>query len=108
MTGRRIIDMLRPGRVIVGRRAYLFARWQRLRTPRPGLSDKQAWALIDRGVRGWRPGGHRLAGMRAERRIINPAVRFMPVTRQYNEIIKVRRKQGAYPPLPWPKKKPSR
>lgn len=87
---------------------YLFARWKRLNGKHQDylhisrLGHKPRTEL----QRGWMPGRWRLDGMRASRRVIEPAVRFMPQNRVHNEVIRRRRKQGAYPPLPWEKKKP--
>lgn len=104
----RIIDLLRPHpRVVGGMRMYFKARWMhKVRDARwPGAT----WKAKPRQTGGWLPGRHRLAGLRAMRRVIEPAVRYEPVTRQCNEISMRRRKQGAYPPdFTWTRRKPLR
>lgn len=93
----RILDMLRPHPIAVGMRSYLKARW------RNKLRDKryEIWQPKREGVRGWLPGKLRLAGMRPPRRVIDAAVPYQPITRQYNDIVRYRRRQEAYrfPPL---------
>lgn len=92
-SGHRIIDKLRPKRRAVGMRSYLMARWRR-KEARCGLKFGHKPRTEEQ--RGWMPGRWRLDGLQAPRRVINPAVRFIPQNRIYNEI--VRAKQGAYPP----------
>lgn len=99
--GHRILDVMQPRPRAVGMRAYLMARWRR----KQGVLDWSAWYINRIGhkprtehQRGWMPGKWRIDGMQAPRRVINPAVRYWPVTRICNEIRRRRRKQGAWPP----------
>lgn len=101
----RIIDMLRPGTLVD--RSYMWARW---RSRRYGgaywYSERSPWKAGKRQTGGWLPGRHRLAGLRPMRHIIEPAVRYMPVTRQYNEIVERRWKNKEFV-YPWDRRKPS-
>ncbi len=100
--------MLRPRPLIVGGMLHYWkARWRRKHWPgysRPSVHKKRKpWQ------RGWLPGRHCIDGMRAPRRVINPAVRYQPVTRQYNELLTRLWKQKAFRRrLPWDRFNPKR
>ena len=101
----RIIDLLRPHpRVVGGMHHYFKARWRlEVRHDHRRIGHKPR----PRQTGGWLPGRWRWAGLKPMRRIIDPAVRYEPVTRQYNEILRRRYKQSAYPPdFTWTRRKP--
>lgn len=97
----RIIDKLRPRPLVIGgMRHYWKARWHRRHWP--GYSRPQYHKKTKSWQRGWLPGRHRIDGMKAPRRVIDPAVRYWPITRQYNELLPHLRKQGTFKRrLPW-------
>jgi len=65
-------------------------------------AGRSPWKPKPNQTGGWLPGRHRWAGLRPMRRVIEPAVRYMPVTRQANEI-RAQRKKFLYP---WDKRRP--
>ena len=108
----RILDRLRPHPLVVGgMQRYWMARWKGGNWP--GLSFKNYHKKKKPWQRGWMPGRLRLDGMRAPTRVINPAVRYQPVIRQYNELLPHLWKQQAFKRrMPWgrfnPKRSPPR
>lgn len=96
--GTRLLDMLRPRMRAVGLRSYLKASWKRRHAKTFDYPSVACLLRNKRKIGGWLPGRWRLDGLRPRRRVVNPAPRYMPRIRQYNEIVMRRRKQGAFPP----------
>ena len=105
----RLLDYLTPKPRVVGMRFYWMARWRMVRRLGNDRSPSYVWKRrkSSRQERGWLPGRWRLGGLQAPRRVVNPDIRYEPINRLYSEVIKRRRKQGAYPsPYLWGKRFP--
>lgn len=101
----RIFEIMRPW-PFATQAHYLMARW------RADRKLGQYWWAGRLGHKakpnqtgGWLPGKLRLSGLKPMRRVIDPAVRYMPVTRQCNEI---RMKYGQRINYLWAKRIPIR
>jgi hypothetical protein len=105
----RIIDCLRPHPIVGdGGNYYRFARWRSQRGNwQHSHEERNPWKPRKNQTGGWLPGRWRWAGLQPMRRVINPAVRYWPVTRQANEI-RATRWKGKEPFSVWDKCKPIR
>lgn len=106
----RILDMMRPHPKLDGSCYYLMASWRSRRGlgPEYHWAKRSPWKPKPNQTGGWLPGRHRWAGLRPMRRIIEPAVRYTPVTRQANEIRAYKWPEGKKYLYPWDKRMPVR